>query len=870
MLANLRAKRILVVEDDITFVAQINEILRRAGYDVQNAYNCGDAVAADHARFSLALVNPTMHDRDGRSIEEHIEALPSFRSLPRLNLNEAVRRVQGKQVSAVEGEKLVLRIGQVLNIQNALPISTDPDATIYVNRAAPTDQRLRVGQYLAALKTLSDLARTISSVLDLTEVLNQIVEAATTLTNAEEGMLLLPDDEEKALYLRAMKGVDDATVKTFRIRNEDNLVATVYRTGQPILVGDRGPLRVKTEYFAKSILYVPMVIKGRCVGVLGVNNRFVDRTFSRSDQELLLDLAAHAAIAIENAQLYESTIRQNRNLQRLVEGGMAVNSTLSLDETLATICQQIIESLNVHMCLISYAGDMANHALTPLAVVSRMAWHSNRAPQVDLSDRAMLRQALERNGFYIVQHDEPADMWQEEIAHFNKQGATGIVVIPIRANGQMVIGSLELYYRGDIPEVTSEFRVQSRALGLTLCTLFTDTESTHGSVMNSNIISTADRILSITGANWFTLSLWMGDHSVRLLEYGSAVFVDAPYAERLTFPPDMLLNAGEMIAYTSRQHDRPEIIDAMMGTFHAESVLCLPLLAKGQILGMVTVLDTGEPRKFSTEEISLLRGMVTQAGIALENARLYHDLERSHAELKATQTALVQAARLTAMGELAAVVAHQINNPLTTIMVDSELLMQDIPSNNPMRESVNAIHRAGQRAYAVVKRLLSTARRSSPDDNPEWLDAHQTLRNTLELVTTHIERSKIRLEVELDPRPGYVFAPPGHLEDVWLNLLLNARDALAGVPNAHIQVHSQITPTTLEIGIRDNGAGIPSEYVSRIFEPFFTTKAAGDGTGLGLYICKQVIERCNGNIALTSEPGKGTLFTITLPTRHNG
>src|SRR5581483_8187576 len=138
-------------------------------------------------------------------------------------------------------------------------------------------------------------------------------------THAEEGMILLPDEEGKALYIRAMKGVDDASARNFRIKTEDPLVGRAYKSGEPILIGDRGWQRVKTEYFVKSLLYVPMTYKGQTIGVLGVNNRLVDRVFTAHDQELLLDLAAHAAIAIENARLYEERLLQNRQLTTLVE-----------------------------------------------------------------------------------------------------------------------------------------------------------------------------------------------------------------------------------------------------------------------------------------------------------------------------------------------------------------------------------------------------------------------------------------------------------------------------------------------------------------------------------------------------------------------
>ncbi|PJF34591.1 MAG: hypothetical protein CUN49_14885, partial [Candidatus Thermofonsia Clade 1 bacterium] len=273
-------------------------------------------------------------------------------------------------------------------------------------------------------------------------------------------------------------------------------------------------------------------------------------------------------------------------------------------------------------------------------------------------------------------------------------------------------------------------------------------------------------------------------------------------------------------------------------------------------------------RLFNADEISLATALIAQAATAIENARLYRDLERSLAHLKQTQASLVQAARLSTIGELAAVVAHQINNPLTTILADSELLLSDLPDDAPEREALLAINRAGQRAHAVVKRLLSTARRSAPEDKAAWVEVHQTIRNTLDLISVHLTRGGVHLEVQLesDP-PSYIRAPQGYLEDVWLNLLLNARDALSNSAEAAMGVRSQRLGNTLEVLVWDNGVGVPPELRQSIFEPFFTTKPNGQGTGLGLYICKQIVTQVGGQISVESAPSQATIFRVSLPVK---
>jgi len=212
-------------------------------------------------------------------------------------------------------------------------------------------------------------------------------------------------------------------------------------------------------------------------------------------------------------------------------------------------------------------------------------------------------------------------------------------------------------------------------------------------------------------------------------------------------------------------------------------------------------------------------------------------------------------------------VAHQINNPLTTILVDTELLLADLPPDHPDREGLEAVQRAGKRALEVVRRLLTMARQQTGEETPEPQDVNATIRNTLMLVESHIRQGRIALTIDLADDLPPVAAVSGQLEDVWLNLLLNARDAVADRPDPHIGIVTRYDPARdgVEVIIWDNGSGIPPELQEQVFEPFFTTKPLGEGTGLGLHICKQVIRKCSGSINVQSAYNEGARFTIFLP-----
>jgi len=180
---------------------------------------------------------------------------------------------------------------------------------------------------------------------------------------------------------------------------------------------------------------------------------------------------------------------------------------------------------------------------------------------------------------------------------------------------------------------------------------------------------------------------------------------------------------------------------------------------------------------------------------------------------------------------------------------------------------LSAISRAGKRAAGVVRRLLAMARPISPDTPRSPIDVNYTIRDITTLVRPHIEREGIRLNTQL-PEYGFppVLAIAGELNDVWLNLILNAHDAVIGRRSPEIGITSTYDPENamIEVTVWDNGAGIPDEIIGEIFKPFFTTKPQGEGTGLGLHICRQVVDRVGGVISVQTSDS-GSRFVVRLP-----
>ena len=226
------------------------------------------------------------------------------------------------------------------------------------------------------------------------------------------------------------------------------------------------------------------------------------------------------------------------------------------------------------------------------------------------------------------------------------------------------------------------------------------------------------------------------------------------------------------------------------------------------------------------------------------------------------EVSLVQAEKLAALGQLAAGVAHELNNPITAVIANTQLLQRELDPDRVDMESVELIEQAGKRAQRVVRALLDFARQEAEEFH--LVDVNHTIEQALSLVERQWERAHVEIIRDLSSGRLEVDGNADHLQGVWLNLLVNAFDALEGKPG-RVNVQSRKQGNYVVVQVEDNGVGIDPGDMKRIFEPFFTTKAPGKGTGLGLATSFRIIEQHQGKIEVDSSPGSGTLFTVRLP-----
>jgi signal transduction histidine kinase len=312
--------------------------------------------------------------------------------------------------------------------------------------------------------------------------------------------------------------------------------------------------------------------------------------------------------------------------------------------------------------------------------------------------------------------------------------------------------------------------------------------------------------------------------------------------------------------------------------------LIAPLYNENKLIGLYLFGHKKSGDYFTGLDLQIIEIIAAQTGTTLENARLYQMVNTQMEELKKNQMQqLIQAAKLTSIGELATSVAHEINNPLTGILGFATLLLKGMDDRDPKKRDVKVIESEALRTRTIVRSLLDFARQREP--KREKADLNEVLRGTLVLVRHQAELSNIELIEQYKESIPHISIDIDQMKQVFINIIKNAFDAMQNGGKLYIKTNllfvkkayeeigveetAHDTSQTVEITFSDTGAGMSPEVMKRIFEPFYTTKGEKMGTGLGLSVTYGIIERHGGQIEVQSAPGKGTTFKIKCPVLSN-
>jgi two-component system NtrC family sensor kinase len=345
--------------------------------------------------------------------------------------------------------------------------------------------------------------------------------------------------------------------------------------------------------------------------------------------------------------------------------------------------------------------------------------------------------------------------------------------------------------------------------------------------------------------------------------------------------PRALLLAGPEIEVALKDlgEEQLRLLRESLSEWPPLSALLAPLRVEEQRLGVLVLYGGVNAHLYHPRDLPYVQTLADLTAIAIDEinqrtraAALQRDLAASrllHAETKArldtAQAQLLQSAKLAAVGELSASVAHEINNPLYAARNSLYLVEQDLTEDSPQRPFLSIAQQELGRIARIITRMRDFYRPTRAELG--LIGINTLLRETLELVQTHLRHGHITAIATLDPHLPQMTAHADQLRQVFLNIILNACDAMPHggelrVTTEMIQARSE-APPTIGVYINDTGIGIPPEHREHLFEPFYTTKP--QGTGLGLAISAHIITQHSGRISVESAAGQGTTFTILLP-----
>ncbi len=752
------------------------------------------------------------------------------------------------------------------------------------------------------LEAIYQLGQELTPLRDEAAIVQRVLERAVEVLQFEIAGCGLVDEAAGELVYRYLVGAAPGMAQeTIPLRlpldgcKVRGIGVAVVQSGQAINVPDTTQdaryVPFPEDSPGRSELCVPMKIGDRVIGVLDAES-VEPNHFTQADQQLLQSLADQTMVALQNAWLFDQVRQRAVQLQTAAEVSRAATSVLELAQLLPQVVELICERFGLYyvgLFLVDEGGEwvvlqagtgkagqtqLAQGHRLKVGGESMVGWcvanaQARIAPDVGQEaihfDNPLLpdtrsEMALpliyrgETIGALTVQSTHPATFSQEDVT-------------TLQTMADQLANAIEnaRFYQAERARRQELEAIQQASLSLTA--------SLDLPQVLDAILHAALNLISAQDAHIF---LYDGD----CLTFGAALWMDG---ERET--PFINPRPGGLTYAVARQGEPIIVPDLRTHPLFADAppdwvgaIAGLPLKIGQRVVGVMNIARP-EPGSFSEAQLRALRLLAAQAAIAIENARLHEDLQAQLDALRRTQTRLVQSEKLAAIGELVAGVAHELNNPLTSIIGFAQLL-QHSQVDGQSQQDLNKIVAQAQRAASIVRGLLDFARQYPPERKP--VQVNDVLDSTLDLLAYELRISNIEWTTHYSPDLPLTMADPQQLQQVFVNLVHNACQAMSGAHgHGHLTVSSEFefpaflnhqhrAQPVIRVMVQDDGPGIPSDLMPHIFNPFFTTKPPGEGTGLGLAVCHGIVSEHGGHIwaeaaqAQDDSPG-GTTFFVELP-----
>jgi signal transduction histidine kinase/CheY-like chemotaxis protein len=651
-----------------------------------------------------------------------------------------------------------------------------------------------------------------------------------------------------------------------------------------------------------SAVTAPLIVRDTVVGVLVVMTRRRHR-FTARQLHLLTSFATHAALAIYHARLLTIAEHRRRTAEALADISRLISQSLDV----AVVSQRIVDSVRSlfgAIASILYRWDSELNGLEAFAISGD--WGADLDGVVFPGQTGVVGHALNKRRPFstadLLGDQRVAVVLDEMQSGLASPPSRSLLAVPLIMH-ERIIGVLGIgrhfgeEFDPDDVAVAQAFADQA-AIAIENARLFAEQAELLRSVDHRRArleavlevnreVSTIQPLHSLLRRVAETCGRLLDTDSVgiRLIEGDELVIACAlGGAKEVMATPR--LKFGESLSGLAAVSGQTVLLknpltDPRLLRRHREAMqrlgyrafLAVPITAAGRVVGVLSI-QTRRAQGFSEEDVAIVTAFAGQVGVALQNIRLYDDVENALKRLTELQNQLLQSQKMEAVGRLAGGVAHDFNNLLTVITAQSELLLRSLDTGEA-REGIERIGIAAQRAAELTAQLLAFSRKQRLE--PRAVDVN-TVANELAPMLRRIIGEHIDLRTILEPDPRQVLIDPTQLRQVLMNLILNARDAMPNgghltIETANIVLdaeyarhHADITPGPhVMIAVSDTGIGMDAETRTRLFEPFFTTKEPGRGTGLGLATVYGIVKQSGGHIWVYSEVGRGTTFKIYLP-----
>jgi GAF domain-containing protein len=765
--------------------------------------------------------------------------------------------------------------------------------TSFAARAAIAMQHARMyGEAVHRAGRLRDLvavSQSITGSLDSADVMRRITHAVAGMRPGALGAVHLYDAARGVLRAEAVSGDDWDGVPVERQANA-GLPGVVFEAQTPVLVPQptTHPRTLARDWWQKrpkaTYYGVPIAVGDTFVGVL--DYVLPDGLPEAEEQEALRLLAAQAGIALRNAALYQTERVQAERIRALAAVNQRLSSALDLDTLLRSICESAAALIGVRFVAFWLADDAARTLTLASSSEPQIA---GDAPRHTAPYEQGATGWVARHRERLVIDDITSDHRIMDGDWLARWGLTSYAAYPVMAGDQLLailafLHTAPIRVSDDAVDVVDMFLAQAsvavrnaqlyreaqrrRDVAETLARVARELTGTlegeriaelvtHGLV---DLLGTRAAALyhydPQTGALHQLAAHGVGADVVRGIDFraGEGVPGWAIAERKIVTTPDVLREPRVQLSPELRERVVRNGIGAVVG---------VPLLTRESIVGALALGDR-RGREFSADELQALQAFADQTALALENARLYAAAQESLARLRETQAQLVQAAKMSALGQLVSGVAHELNNPLSVIIGYGQLLLaRDVPAT--LKRPLELMVAQGDRMAKIVRNLLYFARQRPPERGA--VDVRQVMEQTLTLRLNHLTLSGITVERDFADALPQVHGDAQQLEQVFLNLLLNAEQAIHETKAAGrivLRARRRADGRAVLAEVVDDGPGIPADALPRVFEPFYTTKTVGTGTGLGLSVSYGIVQEHGGRLTVESRPGQ-TTFTLELP-----